>query len=121
MDATPGLYRSGSLGNVDFEVLRDGGSNEIKFELLALNVVNEDDNSIDIDVRDSSASAIVVGFPGDLNEDQTVDIVDLALFGRAFGTFERGRYYNPVADFNSDGAIDNLDLSTIVYFYDRGA
>ncbi len=121
LDATPELYRSGSLVNVDFEVLRDGGSNEIKFELLALNVLNEDDNSIDIDVRDSSASAIVVGFPGDLNEDQTVDIVDLALFGRAFGTFERGRYYNHVADFNSDGAIDNLDLSTIVYFYDRGS
>ena len=119
LDATPALHRMGSLVEVEFEVLRDGGTGEVKFELLGLNAINENDHPIAIDLQQSEAVASVIGFPGDVNGDAIVNIIDLALFGRAFGTSERGRYYNAVADFNADGVIDTLDLSTIVYYYNK--
>ena len=119
LDATPALSRVGSLVDLEFEVLRDSNNEEVKFELLGLNILNENNNPIAIDVRKTDASAVVTGSPGDVNGDGTVNIVDLALFGRAFGTSERGRYYDPIADFNADGVIDTLDLNTIVYYYDK--
>jgi len=115
LDATPALHRMGSLVEVEFEVLRDGGTGEVKFELLGLNAINENDHPIAIDLQQSEAVASVIGFPGDVNGDAIVNIIDLA----SFGTSERGRYYNAVADFNADGVIDTLDLSTIVYYYNK--
>ena len=119
LDATPALERIGSLVRVEFEVLRDGGADEVEFELLGLNVMNEHSQPVPIDLEQPEAFAILTGLPGDVNGDALVNIVDLALFGRAFGTSERGRYYESVADFNADGVVDTLDLSTIVYYYDK--
>ena len=119
LEATPALSRGGTLIDLEFEVLRDGGNEEVEFELLGLNILNENSNRIAIDLQKPNASAVVLGSPGDINGDGIVSIVDLALLGRAFGTAERSRYYDPIADFNSDGAIDTLDLNTIVYYYDK--
>ena len=119
LDATPALERTGSLVRIEFEVLRDGGADEVEFELLALNVMNEHSQPVPIDLEQPEAFTVLTGLPGDINGDALVNIVDLALFGRAFGTSERGRYYQPVADFNADGVVDTLDLGTIVYYYDK--
>ena len=119
LEATPALSRVGSLVDLEFEVLRDGSNAEVKFQLLGLNILNENNNPIAIDIQKPDASTVVTGSPGDVSGDGIVNIVDLALFGRAFGTSERGRYYDPFADFNGDEAIDTLDLNTIVYYYDK--
>jgi hypothetical protein len=59
---------------------------------------------------------------GDLNGDGKVDIKDISIVARAFGSYGPDYWYpgsppsarwNPVADVNSDGKIDMKDISIV--------
>lgn len=52
-------------------------------------------------------------FPGDVNGDLAVDVLDLALVGASFGSVEGGPGWNPFADFDGNGIIDVVDLAVV--------
>jgi hypothetical protein len=49
----------------------------------------------------------------DLNHDGEVNILDITLVARAFGTKYGDARWNPVADLNVDGAVNILDMSMV--------
>jgi hypothetical protein len=59
--------------------------------------------------------------PGDVNGDGSVDVVDLLLLVRAFGTFPGDAGYIGACDFNMDGAVDVADLLNLVYNFGYSA
>lgn len=67
----------------------------------------------EIDTADNTHiyGMIMVTIPGDVNGDGTVDIYDLALVSKAYGTMKGDPSYNPNADINCDGAIGINDLA----------
>jgi hypothetical protein len=52
----------------------------------------------------------VIGIPGDLNHDGKVDVKDLVLFVKAFGSFPGHPRWNPDADINGDNKVNIIDL-----------
>jgi hypothetical protein len=48
--------------------------------------------------------------PGDINSDGKVDLADLRLVARAYGTVPGNTYWDPRCDLNGDGIIDIFDL-----------
>ena len=50
---------------------------------------------------------------GDVNGDSHVDILDVALVDRSFGSNRDGQNYNSASDLNNDGKIDILDLAIV--------
>ncbi|MFX1563021.1 MAG: dockerin type I domain-containing protein [Promethearchaeota archaeon] len=57
---------------------------------------------------------------GDVNGDGVVDIFDLSIVGRAYGSFEGEPEYNPDADLNKDGIVDIGDISMVCMNYGVG-
>jgi hypothetical protein len=53
---------------------------------------------------------VKIRIPGDVNGDGTVDVLDLLLISKAFGTMPGDPNYNMYADINRDGSIDVLDM-----------
>jgi len=49
----------------------------------------------------------------DINGDGRVDMVDIAMVSRAFGTQEGDQRWIPAADINSDGVINMIDIATV--------
>ena len=47
----------------------------------------------------------------DLNGDGTLDILDLALLARAYGSTASSPNWNPAADLNGDGVVDDADVA----------
>jgi hypothetical protein len=50
---------------------------------------------------------------GDVNWNGIVDIYDLAMVGKAYGSKPGDLNWNPDCDFNDDGVIDILDVSIV--------
>ena len=50
---------------------------------------------------------------GDINGDGVIDIVDLNIVGKAYGSFEGDPEYDPEADINNDGHVDMRDVVVI--------
>jgi hypothetical protein len=66
--------------------------------------------------KGTSVSALVTLYlPGDINGDGKVDIEDLVLFARAFGSKKGDANFDARADFNNDGFVDGLDLILLAY------
>lgn len=55
----------------------------------------------------------------DLNHDRRVDIIDVAIAARAFGSKQGDDGWNASADVQEDGTIDILDLSIIAKSYGK--
>jgi hypothetical protein len=55
-----------------------------------------------------------VYYPGDVNFDGAVDVVDLLYLVDAFGSMAGDPNYDARCDFNSDGYVDVVDLLTLV-------
>ena len=51
--------------------------------------------------------------PYDLNEDGRVDITDVAIAARAFGTREGDPAWDPRADITKDGYVNMLDIAIV--------
>lgn len=56
---------------------------------------------------------IQIRLVGDINGDGKVDIKDLAIAAKAFGSYVGSPTYNPDADVNQDGVVDIRDLAII--------
>jgi hypothetical protein len=57
--------------------------------------------------------------PGDLNSDGAVNIFDLRIVAKAFGSRPGDPYWDPRADLNRDGRISILDLVLVAINYGR--
>jgi endoglucanase len=51
---------------------------------------------------------------GDVNGDGRVDLKDLALVARAFGSTPTSPNWNPAADINGDGTVNMKDIALAV-------
>lgn len=60
-------------------------------------------------------------FPGDANSDLMVNVLDLALVGRAFGSTSESQNWNLYADFNEDNTINILDLVVVGQYFGQHA
>jgi PKD repeat protein len=63
----------------------------------------------------------VTGLIGDLNGDGKVDMRDIAIVARAFGSSPGDPYWNPIADLNGDGKIDMKDIAIVAKNYGLSA
>jgi len=52
-------------------------------------------------------------FTPDLTGDKKVDIRDLGLVCRAFGSYPGESQWNPIADINKDGKVDIKDVAAV--------
>jgi hypothetical protein len=50
---------------------------------------------------------------GDLNEDRKIDITDIAMVAKAFGSYPGSDRWNPDADVNKDGKVDIFDVAFV--------
>jgi Tol biopolymer transport system component len=62
---------------------------------------------------------VVVTIPGDVNADGTVNILDISIAARSYGTKPGDTKWNPNADINEDGTINILDISAIAKEYGK--
>jgi hypothetical protein len=61
----------------------------------------------------TGSDLVRVRMPGDINGDGIVDISDIAMAAKAFGSYPGHPRWNPEADLNSDGVVDIVDIATI--------
>jgi hypothetical protein len=64
---------------------------------------NTDDNSL-------TGGTVYVGVPGDVSGDHKVDVVDLLMVAKAFGSNSHSPTWNPNTDVNGDNKADIIDL-----------
>mgnify|MGYP006282442965 CR=1 FL=1 len=57
--------------------------------------------------------------PGDLNEDNTVNVDDFRIFSSNYGTSMSDPEYNILSDFNCDGVIDKPDFAAFSAAYNE--
>jgi hypothetical protein len=53
----------------------------------------------------------------DLNEDETVNILDISIVAYSFGTKEGDTNYNPIADLDKNEEINIIDVSIVAMDY----
>jgi len=56
---------------------------------------------------------MVTGLVGDLNGDGKVDIKDIAIVAKAYGSYPGYPNWNPIADLNGDGKVDIKDVAIV--------
>ena len=105
------------LGTATFQVL--GTTRDTPFHIVTY---QEDpkfgtllyDTSLNfIDYRSTDGAFANLRAPWDLNWDLKVNIVDLVLVARSFGTTPGTPGWNPLADVNGDGRVDITDLTMV--------
>lgn len=57
--------------------------------------------------------------PGDVNGDVVVNMKDLGIVARAFGSYPGSSNWNPVADLNGDGTVNMKDIAIIARNFGR--
>jgi len=74
---------------------------------------------VDINSATSVLTKIIVvsGLIGDLNGDGKVDIKDIAIVAKAYGSYPGDPNWNPVADVNGDGKVDIKDIAAVAKHY----
>ena len=60
------------------------------------------------------------GIPGDINADNRVDILDLIIVARAFGSVLDGSGWDARADIDGNGIVDIIDLITVAQDFGKG-
>jgi hypothetical protein len=63
------------------------------------------------------AHAATATIPGDLNNDNKVDLSDLGILSRAFGSTPADSNWNRNADINRDGAVSLIDLAILALHF----
>lgn len=65
----------------------------------------------------TATATVTVKLMGDLNDDCVVNILDVSIAARAYGTRPGDKYWNPIADVERDGVINILDISKVAKEY----
>jgi PKD repeat protein len=75
---------------------------------VTLTVIDNDDltNSV-------KNSLTIKTLLGDLNSDGILNILDITIVAKAFGSFPGHSRWDPIADLNEDGKVDILDIAKI--------
>jgi len=68
-----------------------------------------------------SRATFDVTYQGDITGDGKVDVSDLMVLARAWGTQTGNEGYNPVADLNGDGSVDAVDLLILAQNFGQSA
>jgi Dockerin type I domain len=109
------------LGTATFQVL--GTTQDTPFHIVTY---QEDpkfgtllyDTSLNfIDYRSTDGTFANLRAPWDINWDLKVNIVDLVLVARAFGTTPGSPGWNPLADIDGDGHVDITDLTIVAIHF----
>jgi len=109
-----------TLASLTFLVQGRGSS---VFDLYSTNLVNSWGQSIFHKVSDGY---FINGSPYDLNKDGHVDIADVRIVAKAFGSkaeddpttpWDETENWDPVADVNDDGVVNILDLRLVAKHY----
>lgn len=69
--------------------------------------------SISSAVDYSLQANVYVVLKGDVNRDCVVNVIDLAMVGKAFGSNPQSANWNPSADVYKDNVINIFDLATV--------
>jgi hypothetical protein len=75
----------------------------------------------EIDTTDNKLAdgTVRIKLMGDVNDDGKVDITDLVLLIKAFGSYPGRPRWNPNTDLNGDGKVDIIDLILLIKNYGR--
>ena len=57
------------------------------------------------------------GYSGDVNRDYVVDIFDLVMVAKGYGTIPGDEDWDPASDVNGDGTIDIFDIVIVAGQY----
>jgi hypothetical protein len=68
-----------------------------------------------------SADGQIYEILGDINGDAVVNVLDLSIVAKAFGSKEGEQRWNPEADLNGDGSVNILDLSQVARQFGKRA
>lgn len=108
-----GANGNGTLGTITFKTRNYGNS-----AIQLTNVILLDSHLTEID-KTLIHGTTSVRIAGDANGDRKVDTLDLYRLGRAYGSDPSKPNWNPDCDFNSDGKVDNADLTILNTNYGR--
>ena len=122
----PSTNGSGTLATVTFMAAMDSGIwhkgfMPLECDLHLSGTVLETNGGVTVphDTTDPSFHYVYMPIPGDLNSDGTVNIFDLRIVAKAFGSRPGDPYWDPRADLNRDGRISILDLVLVAINYGR--
>jgi hypothetical protein len=68
-----------------------------------------------------TGGSVIVSIPGDLNDDFKVNVSDLAIMARAFGSNPNSANWNPNADIDDDGTVNMSDVAIVARHYGQEA
>ncbi len=110
---TPVPTNAGALIIMHFKVSSGALAGDYTIAISTLDLSDAD--FLDMEVLLSPTALIEVGcaLVGDLNGDCTVNHLDLAIMGAAYGTQRGDPDFDPRADLNGDGIIDYKDLAIL--------
>jgi len=110
-----GIYGSGTLATITFQAIAKGNSmfNFTDTQLRSFDEVNE----VPIPLAHTRSPGWFQYLAGDVNGDAKVNVTDLHLLGRAYGTTSGNPKYNVNADQDKDGDVDRDDLITVRSHY----
>jgi PKD repeat protein len=118
--------RGGSL--VSFEWLFGDNQTGKSGEVVTHRFMRRGEYVVSLNVTDSeglwdvkNVTITVLRHIADLNEDDVVNILDLAIFGKAFGSSPGSARWNPLADLDGNGMVNILDGSAIARSYNMCA
>lgn len=75
--------------------------------------MNEANNEVDVQLK-----ARTWGLT-DLNQDGTVNIIDISVVAMAFGTKEGDEYFNVLVDLDENNEVSILDISIVAMDYGK--
>ena len=102
------ISNAGTFVTITFKAKEEGIS-----YLNLSNVIVGDINGNPVAIKINNGSVKIVSHPWDVNHDNVVNILDLIMVARHFGSHEGEENYAKDADLNGDGVINILDLIII--------
>jgi uncharacterized repeat protein (TIGR01451 family) len=111
-DPAPGTYTYTANSSVQATAIPNADHVFDHWELDSINVGSSITYIVLMDKNHTLQAAFYI--IGDINRDGTVDIKDLVLFVKAFGSYPTHTRWNPKADLNNDEKADIKDLILLV-------
>jgi parallel beta-helix repeat protein len=111
-DPSPGTYSYTANSTVQITAFPEANYLFDHWELDSINVGSSITYIVLMDKNHTLQAVFYI--IGDINRDGTVDIKDLVLFVKAFGSYPTHTRWNPKADLNNDEKVDIKDLVLVI-------